>query len=113
MHKSHAKKGAACTEFVCDNDKLQSFVADQLDNSEKQTYTQNMKEVHEASATDGKDVVLKEHKLTSEQTVRKNRGERSDCRQSCRHHLHRTGRTVEEKKRINRNRVLWNTPFIC
>lgn len=67
------EKGAACTEFVCDNDKLQSFVADQLDNSEKQTYTQNMKEVHEASATDGKDVVLKEHKLTSEQTVRKNR----------------------------------------
>ena len=67
------EKGAACTEFVCDNDKLQSFVADQLDNSEKQTYTQNMKEVHEASATDGKDVVLKEHKQTSEQTVRKNR----------------------------------------
>ena len=67
------EKGAACTEFVCDNDKLQSFVADQLDNSEKQTYTQNMKEVHEASATDGKDVVLKGHKLTSEQTVRKNR----------------------------------------
>ena len=67
------EKGAACTEFVCDNAKLQSFVADQLDNSEKQTYTQNMKEVHEASATDGKDVVLKEHKLTSEQTVRKNR----------------------------------------
>jgi cobaltochelatase CobN len=32
-----------------------------------------MKEVHEASATDGKDVVLKEHKQTSEQTVRKNR----------------------------------------
>ena len=26
------EKGAACTEFVCDNDKLQSFVADQLDN---------------------------------------------------------------------------------
>lgn len=42
-------------------------------NSEKQTYTQNMNEVHEASATDGKDVVLKGHKLTSEQTVRKNR----------------------------------------
>ena len=58
---------------VCDNARLQSFVADQLGNSEKQTYTQNMKEVHEASATDGKDVVLKEHKLTSEQTVRKNR----------------------------------------
>ena len=63
----------SCSGFVCDNAKLQSFVADQLDNSEKQTYTQNMKEVHEASATDGKDVVLKEHKLTSEQTVRKNR----------------------------------------
>ena len=31
-----------------------------------------MKAVHEASATDGKDVVLKEHKLTPEQVVRKN-----------------------------------------
>ena len=67
------EKGAACTEFVCDNAKLQSFVADRLDNSEKQTYTWNMKEVHEASATDGKDVVLKEHKLTPEQAVRKNK----------------------------------------
>ena len=44
-----------------------------MDNSEKQTYTWNMKEVHEASATDGKDVVLKEHKLTPEQAVRKNK----------------------------------------
>jgi cobaltochelatase CobN len=32
-----------------------------------------MQEVHEASVTNDKNVVLKEHKLTSEQTVRKNR----------------------------------------
>ena len=67
------EKGAACTEFVCDNTRLQSFVADRLNNSEKQTYTRNMQEVHEASVTNDKNVVLKEHKLASEQTVRKNR----------------------------------------
>jgi len=65
------EKGAACTEFVCDNAKLQSFVADRLDNRAKQAYIQDMKTVHEASATDGKDVVLKEQKLTPEQAVRK------------------------------------------
>lgn len=67
------EKGAACTEFVCDNDKLQSFVADHLDNNEKQAYNRDMQTVHETSATDGKDVVLKEHKLTPEQEVHRNK----------------------------------------
>ena len=73
----HAKitrdKGAACTEFVCDNVKLQAFVADQLDSKDKQTYNQNMKSVHEAATTKGKDVVLKEQKLTPEQVTRKHK----------------------------------------
>ena len=39
------EKGAACTEFVCDNAKLQSFVADNLDAKEKQEFNQDMKAV--------------------------------------------------------------------
>ncbi|WP_300698688.1 cobaltochelatase subunit CobN [Bacteroides sp.] len=66
------EKGAACTEFVCGNAKLQNFVAEQLDNNTRQTYSQDMKAIHETSADNGKDVVLKEQKLTPEQETHKN-----------------------------------------
>lgn len=65
------EKGAACTEFVCDNAKLQSFVADNLDAKEKQEFNQDMKAVYEAASANGKDVVLKEKKLTPEQVAQK------------------------------------------
>ena len=58
------EKGAACTEFVCDNAQLQSFVADNLDAKERQEFNQDMKAVYEAASANGKDVVLKEKKLT-------------------------------------------------
>lgn len=65
------EKGAACTEFVCDNAKLQSFVADNLDAKEKQEFNQDMKAIYEAASANGKDVVLKEKKLTPEQVAQK------------------------------------------
>ena len=65
------EKGAACTEFVCGNAKLQSFVSGQLDDKAKLTYDQDMKTVHESTAANGKDVVLKEQKLTPEQAAQK------------------------------------------
>ncbi len=65
------EKGAACTEFVCDNAKLQTFVADNLDAKEKQEFNRDMKTVYETAATNGKDVVLKEKKMTPEQAAQK------------------------------------------
>ena len=44
------EKGAACTEFVCDNAKLQSFVADNLDVKEKQEFNQDMKAIYEPAS---------------------------------------------------------------
>ena len=65
------EKGAACTEFVCDNAKLQTFVADNLDAKEKQEFNRDMKTVYETAAANGKDVILKEKKMTPEQAAQK------------------------------------------
>ena len=64
-------KEASGTEFVFDNAKLQSFVADNLDVKENQKFNQDMKAIYEAASANGKDVVLKEKKLTPEQVAQK------------------------------------------
>lgn len=71
----HAKiteeNGAACTEFVCGNNKLQTFISDNLDDNAKKEYGQVMKSTLEKSG--GKDVVLKEQKSRPEQVMQKAR----------------------------------------
>ena len=53
-------EGAACTEFVCDNDRLQEFVAQQLDASARTTFEADMQAVSEAGATDSHNIVLRD-----------------------------------------------------
>lgn len=47
MRKSPAKPVPACTEFVCDNRKLQQFVEGHLDNNDSESYRLVMQEVHQ------------------------------------------------------------------
>lgn len=68
LHAQMTKEqGAACTEFVCGNDKLQSFITNQLGDQTKGAYSQVMKSTLEKSA--GKDIVLKEQQKNNEQTT--------------------------------------------
>lgn len=53
------EQGAACTEFVCNNPRLQEFVAQQLNASEQATFQQNMADVKQSSSGQ-KDMVLKQ-----------------------------------------------------
>ena len=55
------ESGAACTDFVCNNDKLQDYVAQQLDGKRKNDYQRDMTQVKE-TASGQKDMVLKETK---------------------------------------------------
>ena len=51
-------EGAACTEFVCDNDRLQKYVAQQLDPSARTTYEADMQAVYDANAGNNHGIVL-------------------------------------------------------
>jgi len=51
--------GAACTDFVCNNPKLQEYVSNQLSEADRQTYTQQMREVKEGNASQ-QQMVLKQ-----------------------------------------------------
>lgn len=59
----HAKvtmeKGAACTEFVCGNEKLDDYISTNLDEKTKDDYKAIMKKTMEAGADNGKEMVLK------------------------------------------------------
>ena len=67
--KMTTEQGAACTEFVCGNDKLRSYVANQLEGQAKESYARVMKRTLEKSA--GKEVVLKEQKMEAGQQLKK------------------------------------------
>lgn len=58
------ESGAACTEFVCANQALHAFVANQLPSQERSAYEQLMKATLE-TAHSGKEVVLKQQQSTS------------------------------------------------
>lgn len=53
------ESGAACTDFVCNNDKLQDYVEQQLSGKQKTDYQRDMDHVKETSSGQ-KDMVLKE-----------------------------------------------------
>ena len=64
LHAAITKEaGAACTEFVCGNPKLERFIADRLAADNRASYTQTMSAVRSA-ATDAQEVVLKEGRLS-------------------------------------------------
>lgn len=67
--KMTTEQGAACTEFVCGNDKLRSYVANQLEGPAKESYARVMKSTLEKSA--GKEVILKEQKMEAGQQLKK------------------------------------------
>ncbi len=58
------KAGAACTEFVCGNPKLERFIADQLSGEHRASYAKTMAAVRNITATDAQEVVLKENRLS-------------------------------------------------
>ena len=56
--------GAACTEFVCGNAKLERYIAGQLPEAERQSYDATMRAVRNAAAADASEVVLKADRLS-------------------------------------------------
>ena len=62
------KSGAACTDFVCNNNKLQRFVSDQLDAKERKQYETDMANV-KGIADGQKNTVLKEDSMKKSPTV--------------------------------------------
>ena len=58
------ESGAACTEFVCGNDKLQAYIAQQLDGATQQRYESQMREVKEAGGSQ-RQQVLREQRMNA------------------------------------------------
>ena len=56
--------GAACTEFVCGNPKLEHYIAGQLPAQEKSSYAKTMAAVRDVAVSDASEVVLKESRLS-------------------------------------------------
>jgi len=56
--------GAACTEFVCGNPKLERYIADQLTGDSRAAYAKTMAAVRNAAAADAQEVVLKQDRLS-------------------------------------------------
>lgn len=63
--QSIKKNGAGCTEVICDNSKLQSFVTSQLSSEQATEYKKGMSAALEASKSDANGMVLKKTKTTS------------------------------------------------
>jgi len=69
LHNDFVKeKGAACTEFVCNNGKLEQFIAQQLPQQEQLVYQAAMEAMKNAGAGEGAAVVLKNRNADAQQT---------------------------------------------
>ncbi len=55
--------GAACTEFVCDNEPMQQFISQQLTGKDKEAYDARMGEMRNAGSA--KDMVLKKQTISA------------------------------------------------
>ncbi len=55
--------GAACTEFVCGNPKLEHFIVGQLAEADSRAYAATMAAVRNVAASDASEIVLKEDRL--------------------------------------------------
>ena len=58
------RHGAACTEFVCGNAKLEHYIADQLPEPQRKSYDAVMRAVRDVAASDASQVVLKSDRLS-------------------------------------------------
>lgn len=56
--------GAACTEFVCGNPKLERYIAGQLTGDSRAAYAKTMDAVRNVAAADAQEVVLKQDRLS-------------------------------------------------
>jgi len=56
----------SCSGFVCDNAKLQQFIAQKVDNSAAQQYSQNIKDIRESTTADNKGMVMKKEQLNDD-----------------------------------------------
>jgi len=56
--------GAACTEFVCGNPKLERYIADRLSEENRASYAKTMAAVRGVATSDAQEVVLKEGRLS-------------------------------------------------
>jgi cobaltochelatase CobN len=56
----------SCSGFVCDNAKLQQFIAQKVDNSVAQQYSQNIREIREIATADNKGMVMKKEHLNDD-----------------------------------------------
>ena len=65
------ESGAACTEFVCDNTQLQSFIASQLDATQQEAYQQKMADVKE-NTSGQREMILKQQNQSLNQTGQDN-----------------------------------------
>jgi cobaltochelatase CobN len=57
------KNGAGCTEFICDNDKLQSYITDNLSIRQALEFNRNMKQVKDTREINKDGVVLKQENI--------------------------------------------------
>ncbi|MDD4114444.1 MAG: cobaltochelatase subunit CobN [Massilibacteroides sp.] len=62
------KNGAGCTEFICDNEKLQSFITNNLSSKQASEFNQNMKKVKETRVANDDGVVLKQENSKPQQS---------------------------------------------
>ena len=62
------EKGAACTEFVCGNDKLDAYISSNLDAIDRKDYDAIMRDVFETGTDNGKEVVLKKDSPTTDKS---------------------------------------------
>ncbi|MDR1666930.1 MAG: cobaltochelatase subunit CobN [Bacteroidales bacterium] len=58
------KNGAACTEFVCNNEKMQRYVAAQLNSEDAATYNKTLYNIRQPHGTQGNTVLLKGETLS-------------------------------------------------
>jgi cobaltochelatase CobN len=69
LHNEFVKeKGAACTEFVCNNAKLEQFIAGKLTPQQQQAYTAAMNAVKSSSMESNAGVVLKNRNSSAAQS---------------------------------------------
>lgn len=66
------KNGAACTEVVCDNEKLQNYISKQLQSDKAAEYRTDMGKVLEVSKTEANGTVLKKQTVAQREKGEKN-----------------------------------------
>lgn len=64
--------GASCSPSVCDNPTLRRYIADNAGKENAEAYLKNVQKAREATASDGKSMVMKKEEISDRQDSRKN-----------------------------------------